>query len=256
MTFIDTHTHLYLEEFDTDRQEVVKRALASGVEKLLLPNVDESTIEQMLQLCEQFPENCFPMIGLHPCSVDSNYKKNLKLMEVWLQKRKFVGIGEVGLDFYWSQEFISEQYYAFKHQCLMAAQNNLPLVIHTRNAIDEAIIAIEELNNSDLRGVFHCFGGTLDQAKRIINLGFYLGIGGVLTYKNSKLDEVLSQVELKHILIETDSPYLTPVPHRGKRNESSYLSLVAQKLSDVKGIDILQVAQITSSNAISLFGDL
>jgi len=254
MHFVDTHTHLFSPSFDEDRAEIVQRAIKAGVETLLLPNIDVESIEPMYNLCIQFPENCFPMMGLHPGSVDEKWEENLEVIRKNLFERKNCAVGEIGMDLYWDKTFVNEQAEAFRRQVNWAKELNLPIVIHAREAFDEIFAIVDELNDERLTGVFHCFTGTLDQAKKIQNYGgFKLGIGGVLTYKKAGLDEILKDVELSELILETDSPYLPPTPHRGKRNESAYLLHVAEKLADVKGISLVEVAKITSKNANELF---
>jgi TatD DNase family protein len=232
--FIDTHTHLYDEQFDSDRLEMTERAINAGVAKMFLPNCDSGTLNAMWELCTAFPENCFPMIGLHPCSVNDNYKEELDLVEKELAARKYYSVGEVGLDYYWDTTFVKEQKKAFDLQISWALQYDLPVIIHTRASIPDGIKMIADRQNGNLRGIFHCFGGTVDEAKQIIDLGFHLGIGGVATFKKSTLPEVLQAIDLEHIVLETDAPYLAPVPYRGKRNESAYIPLIAQKIADIK----------------------
>jgi TatD DNase family protein len=255
VTLIDTHTHLFAEEFDSDRKEVVQRAISAGVNKLFLPNIDSSSIQSMLDLEKQFPENCFAMMGLHPCSVKENYLEELKIIEDWFLKRKFSAVGEIGMDYHWDKTFIPQQKDAFSKQIDLAKKYNLPIVIHQRECFDDVFEIVKSKNGNNLKGIFHCFTGTIEEANRIISLGgFKMGIGGAVTYKNSKLPEVLKQIDLKHIVLETDSPYLTPVPHRGKRNESSFVIFVAQKIAEVKGITVEEVAKITTKNAEDIFG--
>lgn len=254
MFFIDTHTHLFSSSFDEDRKEVVLRALNAGVEKLLLPNIDIESIEPMYALCSEFPANCFPMMGLHPGSVDENWEANLKIIEHNLFNRKNVAVGEIGMDLYWDKTFQDAQAHAFRIQIAWAKQLNLPIVIHTREAFDEIFEIVDELNDDSLTGVFHCFTGTVDQAKKIQEYGgFKLGIGGVLTYKKSGLDEVLKEVPMEMMILETDSPYLPPTPFRGKRNESAYLLHIAEKLADVKQVSLNEIAEITTANAQQIF---
>ena len=251
--FIDTHTHLYSEEFNEDRFTCIKQAISNGVSRFYMPNVDSESIDGMLALEAQFPEHCFPMMGLHPCSVNGNYEKELEIVKKWLDKRRFKAIGEIGIDLYWDKTFIKEQELAFKQQIDWALEFKYPIVIHCRNAFDE-IYAILSMYSSLPKGIFHCFSGNLDQAKQILSLGnFKLGIGGVVTFKNSGLDKIVEQLDINDLVLETDAPYLAPVPHRGKRNESNYLPLVAQKLALLKNITIEEIAQITSNNALKLF---
>jgi len=254
MIFIDTHCHLYLPEFDTDRNSMLQRARDKGVSKFYLPGIDSTVVESMLKMEADFPEQCFPMMGLHPCSVKENYQEEIDLIEQWLDKRKFVAIGEIGLDFYWDKTFARQQYDAFNIQMSLAMKHHLPIVIHSRDAMQECIKEVQPYAAKGLRGVFHCFGDSIDLANQITSMGFYLGIGGVITYKKSGLAEVLQHVSLEHIVLETDAPYLTPVPFRGKRNESSFISYVAEKIAEVKGITVEKVAAITSENAAKLFG--
>jgi TatD DNase family protein len=254
MQFVDTHTHLFSPSFDEDRTEIVQRAIKAGIETMLLPNIDVESIEPMYNLCAQFPLNCFPMMGLHPGSVDENWEENLDIIRKNLFERKNCAVGEIGMDLYWDKTFVNEQAEAFRRQVNWAKELNLPIVIHAREAFDEIFAIVDELNDERLTGVFHCFTGTLEQAKKIQNYGgFKLGIGGVLTYKKAGLDEILKDVELSELILETDSPYLPPTPHRGKRNESAYLLHIAEKLADVKGVRLTEVAKITSKNANELF---
>ncbi len=251
---IDTHTHLYTHQFDTDRTEVINNAINSGVEKFLLPNIDIESIEGMHQLIKQYPNNCYAMMGLHPTSVDANYKTVLSKMKSLLDKNNYIAVGEIGMDLYWDKTFINEQADALKTQIEWAKEKKLPIVIHVRDAFDEIFEVIDPLNDDDLFGVFHCFTGSREQAQKIINYGgFKLGIGGVLTFKNSGLDKVISQIDLQHLVLETDSPYLAPTPYRGKRNESKYINLVADKLVDVLGKDRQQIVEQTTKNAYDVF---
>jgi len=253
MILTDTHCHLYLDEFKTDIDEVMKRAEDNGIHKFYLPAIDSNETENLLQLESKFPDKCFAMMGLHPCSVKKNYKTELAQAEAWLEKRRFIAVGEIGLDFYWDKTFTSQQYDAFRIQAGWAIQHDLPIVIHTRNAMQETIDVVKEFVPKGIRGIFHCFGGNLENAEEIIEAGFYLGIGGVLTYKNSGLAEVIGKIELKHLVLETDAPYLTPVPFRGKRNESSYLKYIAEKLAIIKNVSVEEVAAVTTANAEKIF---
>jgi TatD DNase family protein len=253
MFLIDTHTHLYLQEFDSDRYEMVERAIQAGVNKMLLPNIESSSIDGMLDICHAFPNNCFPMMGLHPTSVKKNFEYELKLVDKWLEKRKFYAIGESGIDLYWDKTHQKEQELAFVHQIALAKKHKLPIVIHSRNSFDELFTVLENYIGPDLTGVFHCFAGNLDQAEKIINMGFMLGIGGVITFKNSGLDEVVDELALDHIILETDAPFLAPVPYRGKRNESAYTRFIAEKIAEIKNITPEEVAEITTANACRLF---
>ncbi len=251
--FIDTHTHLYSEEFNADRANVIKKAISAGVTKLYLPNIDSSSVEGMLELEKTYPENCFPMMGLHPCSVNENVEAELTLVEEWLSKRKFSAVGEIGLDLYWDKTFFELQKMAFQKQIDWAMHYDLPIVIHCRDAFDE-IFEILTANQKLPKGIFHCFSGTLEQAQKLISFNkFKLGIGGVVTFKNSGLDKVVELIDMKHLVLETDSPYLAPVPFRGKRNESGYLMMIAEKVAQLKNSSIAEVAEITTKNAEEIF---
>lgn len=252
--FVDTHTHLFVEQFDNDRAEVVQRAIDAGVEIMLLPNIDLGTIIPMNELAKNFPDNCFPMMGLHPGSVNENWEKDLEIIRKELYSGNYVAVGEIGIDLYWSKEFESEQKEVFRQHVNWAKDLKKPIVIHAREAFDEIFEIIDELNGDDLTGIFHCFTGTLEQAKHIISYGgFKMGLGGVLTYKKSGLDEVIKNVDIKHLVLETDSPYLSPTPFRGKRNESSYLLHIAEKLAVTHGISLKKVEEITTKNAAEIF---
>ena len=251
---IDTHCHIYLEEFDEDRPVMIKNAQNEGVSRFFMPAIDSATHEKMFIVESLHPGECSAMMGLHPCSVKENFEKELAIAENYLTNRSFIAIGEVGLDFYWDKTFIQEQNKAFQLQIEWALNSQLPLVIHSRNSIDECINLVKQNQNGNLKGVFHCFSGTINQAREIIELGFYLGIGGVVTFKNSGLDKVVNELELKHIVLETDSPYLAPVPFRGKRNECSYLKYVVKKLAEIKNVSEEVIANVTTKNAKDLFG--
>jgi len=255
MILTDTHTHLYSEQFNDDIDVVIKNCIEKGITRLYLPNIDSTSIDGMLKLGTNYPDNCFPMMGLHPTSVGANYKEELALVEDWINKRKFCAIGEIGIDLYWDKTFIKEQQDAFRFQIELAKKYNLPFVIHCRDAFDEIFEILDELNDAKMRGIFHCFTGTVEQANRIINYGgFKIGIGGVVTFKNSGLDKVVEQINLKHLVLETDSPYLAPTPFRGKRNESTYLYTIAKKVADIYNISIEEVAKITTENSKQVFG--
>jgi len=252
--FIDTHTHLFSDSFDEDRHEVVQKALNAGVELCLLPNIDVASIQPMKDLVKEFPENCIPMMGLHPGSVGENWKEDLEIIRKDLFENKYIAVGEIGMDLYWDKTFIDAQREAFVMQVTWAKELNLPIVVHARDAFQEIYEVLDELNDDSLTGVFHCFGGSTEDVEKILGYGgFKLGIGGVLTFKNSKLDEVIKSVDLKHLILETDSPYLPPVPFRGKRNESSYLLRIAEKLADVKEVRLSVIEEITTNNAKELF---
>lgn len=253
MKIIDTHTHLYVKEFESDIDEVIQRANAEGVEKFYLPAIDSSETAALLALERKYPEQAFAMAGLHPCSVKENFKDELQKIEEQLSHREFAAIGETGLDFYWDTTFSKQQYESLKRHIHWAIQYKRPLVIHTRNSMRETIDLVKEYKGKELYGVFHCFSGTKENAMEIIDAGFLLGIGGVLTFKNSGLAEVIKEVGLENLVLETDSPYLAPVPFRGKRNESSYIKFVAEKLANIKNISVEEVAQQTNKNAEFLF---
>lgn len=251
---IDTHSHIYLPEFEPELAEMLKRAEKEGVGKILMPAIDSSTHQQMLELEKSLPDQCLSMMGLHPCSVKENYKEELAIARSYLEKQRFKAVGEIGLDFYWDKTFTEHQYAAFNEQIEWALEYNIPIVIHSRESTDECINVVAAHQKGQLTGVFHCFSGNMEQAQKIIGLGFYLGIGGVVTFKNSGLDKVMESVSLENIVLETDAPYLAPVPFRGKRNEPSYLKYVVEKLSTLKNISIEEVAKITTANARKLFG--
>lgn len=251
---IDTHTHLYSKEFDSDREAMIQSAINSGVSKMLMPNVDVDSISGMHELVNKFPENCFAMMGLHPCSVNENWENDLRIIKEWLDKENYCAVGEIGIDLYWDKSTLEFQKKAFRTQIKWAKEKKLPIVIHVREAFTETFEIVDELNDENLTGVFHCFSGNLDQARHIINYGgFKLGIGGVVTFKNGGLDKVLPEIDLEHLVLETDAPYLAPVPYRGKRNESSYITLVATKLAELKGVDIKTIDEVTTENALQLF---
>ncbi len=249
----DTHTHLYSRQFDSDRNAMVQRALAAGVHKMYLPNVDSTSIDAMLALEAAYPAHCFAMMGLHPCSVQANYQDELALVREWLDRRPFVAIGEIGIDLYWDKTHIEAQQEAFLTQCEWAKALDIPIVIHTREATERTIDLVREVKDERLRGIFHCFGGTAREAEAIIDLGFHLGIGGVLTYPKSGLDKTLEVIDLQYIVLETDAPYLAPIPHRGKRNESAYVELVAERLAAVKQTTLERIATVTSATAEKIF---
>lgn len=254
MTLIDTHCHLYSEEFTGDITEVIDRARTAGVERFYLPAIDSTTLDAMLTLEQQYSGTCIAMMGLHPCYVKDNVSQELALVEEWLNKRDFVAVGEIGLDHYWDKTYANQQREAFEVQMEWALQRQLPIVIHTRNAMQETIDMVRPFAKKGLKGIFHCFSGSRESAQQIVDMGFLLGIGGVLTYKNAGLPEALQTIGLEHMVLETDAPYLSPVPYRGKRNESSYLVPIAQKLADVKQLPLSRVAATTTENAQKLFG--
>ncbi len=251
--YIDTHTHLYDEQLTIDDDAAIDRALAAGVGRMYMPNCDSTTIEGMMRIARKYPDNCFPMMGLHPCYVKEHYRDELTIVEKQLAAERFYAVGEIGLDFYWDLTFKAQQYEAFERQIDLALQYDLPIVIHSRESTDECIDVVRKKQNGKLTGVFHCFGGTKEQAAQIADLGFYLGIGGVITFKKAGLQDVVKETPLEHIVLETDAPYLAPTPYRGKRNESAYTVLVAQKIAELKGIALEEVAKITTENAEKLF---
>lgn len=254
MIFIDTHTHLFSPSFNEDRTDAVQRAINAGVDKLLLPNIDIESISAMYDLCNQFPNNCFPMMGLHPGSVDENWERNLEVIKEHLFTRNNLAVGEIGMDLYWDKTFQDAQAQAFRQQISWAKELKLPIIIHAREAFEEIFDIVDELNDDNLRGIFHCFTGTLEQARKIQEYGgFMLGLGGVLTYKKSGLDEVVKDIPIDMIVLETDSPYLPPTPHRGKRNESAYLIHIAEKLAEIKQMKLTEVADLTTANARQMF---
>ncbi len=253
MELVDTHAHLYSRKFDNDRDEVIARARERGIARFYLPNIDSASVDAMLALEEAYPGECFAMMGLHPCSVNENFEAELAVVEEWLQRRSFVAVGEIGIDLYWDKTYFEQQKAAFLRQIEWAKALSAPIVIHSRESIDVIIEMLEAVKDDRLFGIFHCFTGTEAQARRIIDLGFLLGIGGVLTFKNGGLDKALAGIDLSHLVLETDAPYLAPAPHRGKRNESAYVRLVAEKLAAVKGVAPEQVAEVTTANADRVF---
>ncbi|WP_111684866.1 TatD family hydrolase [Winogradskyella tangerina] len=254
MIITDTHTHLYSEAFDEDRHEMIRRALDSNVSRFFIPAIDSTYTESMLQLESDFPDNIFLMMGLHPTHVKANYKEELAHVEEMLQQRHFYAVGEIGIDLYWDKSTLDIQIEAFKYQIQLAKQHKLPIVIHCREAFEEIFDVLEEEKSEDLFGIFHCFTGTKDDAHRAISYNMKLGIGGVVTFKNGKIDQFINQIDLKHIVLETDSPYLAPKPYRGKRNESSYINKVLEKLSELYGISAEEIAEITTKNSKQVFG--
>lgn len=252
--FVDTHSHIYSEEFSTDRKDVIARAVKAGINKIVLPNIDSSTIKSMLDLVDSSPQLFIPLIGLHPTSVKEDFRKELQIMEYWFDKRKFSGIGEIGIDLYWDKTFINEQIEAFRIQIGWAKKMRIPIVIHVRDSFQEVFEVLEQEKEESLTGVFHSFTGNADQAVQVIDLGFKIGIGGIVTFKNSGLDLVVQQIGLQHILLETDSPWLAPVPHRGRRNESAFVTAIASKVALLHETSVEEVARITTENAQQLFG--
>ena len=250
---IDTHAHIYLEEFKKDIDEVIARSHELGVDRIYLPNIDRTSIEDMLALEAKYPDKCVSMMGLHPCSVKKGFEKELYLVEEWLGKRSFVGVGEIGTDLYWDRTYWKEQQEALNVQLDFARQYGIPAILHCRDSMDETIRLVEEKKDDRLSGIFHCFSGSVLQAKKIIDLGFYLGIGGVSTFKNAGMDQIIPQLPLEKLVLETDSPYLSPVPHRGKRNEPVYIEFIAKRIAELQGVGMEQVKEVTTSNALKIF---
>ncbi len=253
MQLIDTHIHLYAEEYEGEREQLIRQAMNAGIGTFLMPNIDSTSLEGLHDLAKRYPEACIPMMGLHPCYVKENFEEELQKVTDLLATGQYKGVGEIGLDRYWDLNFYPQQEEALRYQLGLAAKHQLPVALHTRNATREAIdlIKSEALNN--LTGVFHCFGGTLEEAREIIEMGFYLGIGGVLTFKNSGLDAIVKELPMESLVLETDGPYLAPAPHRGKRNDPIYLRLVAEKMAIVKNTSFAEVASLTAANARKLF---
>jgi TatD DNase family protein len=254
MIITDTHTHLYSESFDEDRTEMIHRAIGADVKRFFIPAIDSTYTESMFQLEKEFPDHIFLMMGLHPTHVKENYKDELKHVEDQLAKRKFYAVGEIGIDLYWDKSTLAIQIEAFRYQINLAKQYQLPIVIHCREAFDEIFEVLEDEKSDDLFGIFHCFTGNLEQAKQAISYNMNLGIGGVVTFKNGKIDQFINQIDLKHIVLETDSPYLAPKPYRGKRNESLYINKVLEKLSELYGISEEAIANSTTENSKDVFG--
>ena len=251
--WIDTHAHIYADQFDPDRVDMLHRAEEKGVAKIFMPNIDHTSIDGMLELEIKYPKLCFPMMGLHPCSVNKDFEKELYVIENWLSKRKFAAVGEMGTDLYWDKTFWNQQVEAFKIQVSWAKNYRLPIVVHCRESMDQTIELVEPLQDGNLTGIFHCFTGTETQANKLIKLGFYLGIGGVATFKKGGMESVLPSIPLDRIVLETDSPYLTPAPHRGKRNEPSYIPLIGQRVAELKNVSVEELKKATTQNALKLF---
>lgn len=253
MEFIDTHAHLYLNQFELDIEVVIQEARNNHVSKVLLPNIDSGSIDGLLRLKTKFPDYFEVMMGVHPCSIDDNYLQELKVAEGQFLTQGFVGVGEIGLDYYWDTKFKAQQIKAFRTQINWAKDLKLPIAVHCREAFDDILDIIDEEQDGRLRGVLHCFTGNVDQAKQLIDNGFLLGVGGVITYKNSGLDKTITEIDLNHLILETDAPYLSPVPYRGKRNQSAYLMHIAEKLAEVKECALTDLAGVTTANARALF---
>jgi TatD DNase family protein len=254
MHFIDTHAHVYAEELTSSMDMVIENSIKAGISKILMPAIDSTTLDAMLKVEAQFPVYCMAMMGLHPCYVKENYIEELKLVEDWIGKRKFIAIGEIGLDFYWDKTFAKEQQLVFETQMQWALDLQLPIAIHTRNAMGETIEAVKPFAKKGLRGVFHCFSGSKESAEQIIDMGFHLGLGGVLTYKNAGVAEAVKDIPMEYLVLETDAPYLAPVPYRGKTNEPAFMLEVAKKLAEIKSMPLHEIAAITTNNAEKLFG--
>jgi TatD DNase family protein len=254
MVLTDTHTHLYSEEFDEDRDNMIQSAIAKGVSRLFVPSIDSSYTQKMYALEKQYPENVFLMMGLHPCYVKENYEDELAHVITELANRKFAAIGEIGIDLFWDKSFLKQQQEVFLKQIKLAKQYKLPINIHSRDAFDEVFEILEQEKSAELWGIFHCFTGDINQAAKAIECGMKLGIGGVATFKNGKIDQFLNEIDLKNIVLETDAPYLAPIPYRGKRNESSYIKLIAKKLSEIYELPIEDIAAITTQNSKDVFG--
>jgi TatD DNase family protein len=253
MQLIDTHTHLYLPEFDADRDEAVNRAMSSGVVKMLMPNIDLHSVEQMLSAENRYPDICYPMIGLHPTSVKDDYNSQIDKLENLVTKHKFVAIGEIGIDLYWDKTLVEEQVIAFRRQIAFAIETGLPVVIHSRESFPQVFSVLDEFEGKGLQGVFHAFSGSIKDAEKATGMGLKLGIGGIVTFKNSGLDKIVKETGPENLILETDSPYLAPVPHRGKRNESSYICIINKKLAEIFGMSEEEVASITFASATGLF---
>ncbi len=254
LVWIDTHCHAYASEFDQDQEEIISRAIARGITKIMLPNIDMDSISGMMRLSEKYPKQCYPMMGLHPCSVKSGFEEVLNLMEKEIDKGGYIGIGETGIDLYWDKTFVDEQISAFERQIDWAKQYQLPIIIHSRDSLDLTIDLIEKHKDNRLKGIFHCFSGTTDQVEKIRALDFKVGIGGVVTFKKAGLAELLPQIPLEMIVLETDSPYLAPAPNRGKRNEPGYLELVAEKVAEVLDMPLKELSELTTRNAEEVYG--
>lgn len=251
---IDTHSHIYSEDFNDDIDEVLQNAYNNDVKKIVLPNVDTGTIKRLLDLSNAYPHICYPLMGLHPTSVSSDFKEELTAVEYWLDKQKFYGIGEIGIDLYWDTTYLKQQQEAFRFQIKLAKSMQLPIVIHVRESFKEVYEIVQQEQDGTLKGIFHCFSGDQEAAQKVIDVGFLLGIGGVVTFKKSNLPEVLQKIDLKNLVLETDAPYLSPEPKRGRRNESSYLVYIAQKVAEIYQTTLKEVADITTTNARQMFG--
>lgn len=254
MILTDTHSHLYDTKFVEDRKAMILRAFEENIQRIFIPNIDQNTVKAMMDIVVAYPLKCFPMMGLHPCHVKENYKQELAVLKKHLDAGGFCAVGEIGMDLYWDKTYVENQKIAFRTQIQWAKEKGLPIAIHCRNAFNEIFEILEDEKDEQLRGVFHCFTGSIEQAQRVIDLNFYLGIGGIVTFKKAGLDAVVKEIDLKYLVLETDSPYLAPSPNRGKRNESSYLIHIARKVAELHQVSIEKLAQITTDNSIKLFG--
>ncbi|MBT8233152.1 MAG: TatD family hydrolase [Saprospiraceae bacterium] len=252
--YIDSHAHLYLEQFDEDIDVVINTAIKSEVKRIFLPNIDSTTIDRLHNLEASYPDNCFAMMGLHPCSVKENFETELSIVKHNLSQRKYYGIGETGIDLYWDKTFREEQIYSFEQQIAWAKEFDLPVIIHSRDSLDLTIEIIAKHQDGKLKGIFHCFNGTVDQCKKVVDLNFMMGLGGVITFKKANLEEMVRFMPISNMVLETDAPYLAPTPYRGKRNESSYIPIVAEKVAQFKNMELYEVASSTTRNARDLFG--
>jgi TatD DNase family protein len=253
MVFIDTHIHLDADEFNPDLPDVIGKACSQGVKLMLVPNVDRNTASRVIEICNSYPGICFPMMGVHPTSVKEDFEEELAEAEGLLKKSNFIAIGEIGIDLYWDKTFYREQEKAFVYQMNLARELSLPVVIHSRKSLDEILQIIKKEHLQDIPGVFHCFPGSVEQARKVISMGYKLGIGGVITFKNASLADVVKETAIENLVLETDAPWLAPVPFRGKRNEPSYITIIAQKIAEIKGITLDEVAEITTQTAMELF---
>ena len=251
---IDTHSHIYSEDFVNDIDDVIQRAYDNDIKKIVLPNINSGSVKRLVDLSDSYPHLCFPLLGLHPTSVSEDYKEELQAVEYWMDKRDFYGIGEIGIDLHWDRTFLQQQEDAFRHQLKLAKAKQLPVVIHVRNSFSEVLRIVQEEQDGSLKGIFHCFTGTETEANKVIDTGFLIGIGGVVTFKNSNLSEVLPKIDMNKLVLETDAPYLSPEPKRGRRNETAYLVYIAQKVAECYGVTVDEVAEKTTSNARNLFG--
>lgn len=251
--FIDTHTHLYDEKLLADEMQMIQRALDAKVKKMYMPNCNSETIDEMMRLAKTYPAHCFPMMGLHPCYVKEDYKKEMSVVKDYLDKGKFYAVGEIGLDYYWDLTFKEQQIEAFETQIDWALEYRLPIVIHSRESTQDCIDIVRKKQNGELKGIFHCFSGSIDEARQVVELGFFLGIGGVVTYKKSNLPDIIKEIGIEHLVLETDAPYLAPVPYRGKTNESAYIPFIAKKIAEVLDTSVEHVEKVTTENAMNIF---